>query len=112
MSDNKITFYYYTAWDGFAWQGCDEQTARSLQGYMDATKTLPSSPAEEPPFGGVVPCKISGQVGVAVYRYLTRKKGDLSGRDSLYIALAFIPLDVGCVDFAKLLDLPQISEHK
>ena len=108
MSD-KITIYYYTAWDGFAWQGCDEATARSLQGYMEATKTLPKSSSDEPPFGGAVPCKIKGEIGVAVYRYLTRMKGDLSGRDSLYIALAFVPLNVGPVDFVKLLDLPQLS---
>ena len=108
MSDT-ITLYYYTAWDGFAWQGCDEATAKSLQGYMEATKTLPKSSADEPPFGGAVPCKIAGKIGVAVYRYMTREKGDLSGRDCLYIALAFIPLDVGCVDFAKLLELPQLN---
>ena len=109
MSDT-ITVYYYTAWDGFAWQGCDEATAKSLQGYMEATKTLPKSSADEPPFGGAVPCKIAGQIGVAVYRYMTREKGDLSGRDCLYIALAFIPLDVGCVDFSKLLELPQLNK--
>ena len=87
MSDT-ITLYYYTAWDGFAWQGCDEATAKSLQGYMEATKTLPKSSADEPPFGGAVPCKIAGKIGVSVYRYMTREKGDLSGRDCLYIALA------------------------
>lgn len=108
MNDN-ITFYYYTAWDGFAWQGCDEVTANSLQDYMEATKTLPKSSTDEPPFGGVVACKISGQFGVAVFRYLTRKKGDLSGRDSLYLALAFIPLASGCVDFSALLELPQLT---
>lgn len=107
--NDTITLYYYTAWDGFAWQGCDEATAKSLQGYMEATKTLPRSSADEPPFGGAVPCKIAGRTGVAVYRYLVRRKGDLSGRDSLYIALAFIPLDVGCVDFVALLGLPQLS---
>ena len=107
--NDKITLYYYTAWDVFAWQGCDEATAKSLQGYMEATKTLPRSSADEPPFGGAVPCKIAGRTGVAVYRYLVRRKGDLSGRDSLYIALAFIPLDVGCVDFVALLGLPQLS---
>ena len=109
MNDNTITFYYYTAWDGFSWQGCDEATANSLQLYMEATKTLPKSSADRPPFGGAVPCKINGKVGVAVYRYHTRVKGDLSGRDSLYIALAFVPLGAGCVDFAKLLDLPQLA---
>ena len=109
---DRITFYYYTAWDGFAWQGCDESTANSLQGYMEATRTLPKSSADQPPFGGAVPCKIKGQTGVAVYRYHVRLKGDLSNRDSLYIALAFVPLDVGCVDFAKLLALPQLAETK
>ena len=109
MDNKTITFYYYTAWNGFAWQGCDEATADSLQLYMEATKTLPKSSADRPPFGGAVPCKINGTGGVAVYRYHTREKGDLSGRDSLYIALAFVPLGVGCVDFAKLLDLPQLA---
>lgn len=107
--NDTITFYYYTAWDGFAWQGCDEATAKSLQGYLEATRTLPRSSADVPPFGGAVPCKISGRIGVAVYRYHTRRKGDLSGRDSLYIALAFIPLDVGCVDFSALLGVPQLA---
>ena len=110
--NDKITIYYYTAWDGFAWQGCDETTAKSLQRSMEATKTLPNSSAEHPPFGGAVPCKVGPDVGVAVYRYHTREKGDLSGRDSLYIALAFVPLSVGCVDFAKILELPQLAKTK
>ena len=115
MSDT-ITVYYYTAWDGFAWQGCDAATARSLQGYMEATKTLPKTAADKPPFGGAVTCKISGQIGVAFYRYLTRKNGDLSGRDSLYIALAFVPLSCvaiekdECIDFAKLLEQPELAD--
>ena len=108
--NDMITVYYYTAWDGFAWQGCDEGTAKSLQGYMEATRTLPRSSVDEPPFGGAVPCKIAGEVGVAVYRYHTRVKGDLSGRDSLYVALAFIPLSTSCVDFSKVLELRQLSE--
>ena len=66
MMNDTITIYYYTAWDGFAWQGCDDVTAKSLQGYMEATKTLPKSSVDEPPFGGAVPCKIAGCVGVAV----------------------------------------------
>ena len=107
--NDTITIYYYTAWDGFSWQGCDDATAKSLQGYMEATKTLPKSTVDVPPFGGAVPCKIAGRIGVAVYRYHTRLNGDLSGRDSLYIALAFVPLDTGCVDFARLLDLPQLA---
>ena len=110
--DKKITFYYYTAWDGFAWQGCDEAVAKSLQRSMEATKTLPNSPADRPPFGGAVLCKIGAEVGVAVYRYHTREKGDLSGRDSLYIALAFVPLRVGCVDFARLLDRDELAKTK
>ena len=56
MNDNTITFYYYTAWDGFAWQGCDEATANSLQLYMEATKTLPKSSTDRPPFGGARVC--------------------------------------------------------
>lgn len=106
----EITVYYYTAWDGFAWQGCDEATAKSLQRSMEATKTLPNSSSDHLPFGGAVPCKIGPDVGVAVYRYHTREKGDVSGRDSLYIALAFVPLSVGCVDFAKLLEKKELAE--
>lgn len=106
----EITVYYYTAWDGFAWQGCDEATAKSLQRSMEATKTLPNSSSDHLPFGGAVPCKIGPDVGVAVYRYHTREKGDVSGRDSLYIALAFVPLSVGCVDFAKLLEKRELAE--
>ena len=67
--NDTITIYYYTAWDGYAWQGCDASTAKSLQSYMEATGTLPRSSVDKPPFGGAVPCKIAGQIGVAVYRY-------------------------------------------
>lgn len=109
-SNDSITFYYYTAWDGYAWQGCDESTAKTLQGYMEATNTLPKTSAEKPPFGGAVPCKLDNTVGVAVYRYHTRVNGDLSGRDSIYIALAFVPLSTGCVDFAKLLAVDQLAK--
>lgn len=110
--NDTITIYYYTAWDGYAWQGCDAATAKSLQSYIEAAGTLPRSSADKYPFGGAVPCKIAGQIGVAVYRYHTRIKGDLSGRDSLYIALAFVPMEVGTVDFAKLLELTELSETK
>lgn len=111
MADERdmITVYYYTAWDGFSWQGCDESEAKSLQRYMEATGTLPETSADKPPFGGAVPCKIGGKVGVAVYRYHTREKGDMSGRDCLYIALAFVPLKVGCVDFGKILTDTKLS---
>lgn len=110
--NDKITIYYYTAWDGYAWQGCDKATAVALTTYIEATRTLPTSSAVHPPFGGAVSCLIAGVAGVAVYRYHVRLRGDLSGRDSLYIALAFVPLDIGCVDFAKLLELPQLAAPK
>ena len=107
--NDAITIYYYTAWDGYSWQGCDEDTSKALQKYMDVTGTLPKSPTDPMPYGGAVPCKISGRVGVAVYRYHIRVEGDASHRDSLYIALAFIPLEAGCVDFAKILELRQLA---
>ena len=114
--DNVIGIYYYTAWNGYAWQGCDEAEARSLQRYMEATGTLPKSSTDVPPWGGAVACKLAGKVGVAVYRYHVRRNGDLSGRDSLYIALAFIPLGImpsgQCVDLRKILVLRQLSEPK
>jgi len=108
--DSRIRIFYYTAWDGFAWQNCDEATASSLKRCMDATGTLPKSYSEKTPYGGAALCRLGDEMGVAVYRYHTRMNGDMSGRDSLYIALAFVPFGLGCIDIVRLLTLKQLDE--
>ncbi|MBO7482951.1 MAG: hypothetical protein J6U17_03590 [Kiritimatiellae bacterium] len=109
---NAITIYYYTAWNGYSWQGCDAAKASDLQRYMEAAGVLPGDPNRRPPFGGAIACQISGRMGVAVYRCGIRAKGDAFGRDSLLIALAFIPLECGPVDFAALLSRPEMSPSR
>lgn len=105
---NGITVYYYTAWNGYSWQGCDAAKSADLQRYMEAAGVLPGDPGRKPPFGGAIACQIAGSMGVAVYRCGIRPKGDAFGRDSVFIALAFIPLERGPVDFAALLAMPQM----
>jgi len=104
----KIKVYIYTAWNGYGWQGCsaDTATAVDLRRYLEATGTMPKSSGDTPPFGGAIACQINGTMGCALYTYLVRERGDVFGRDSLYVAFAFIPWDPESgfkVDFGKLL---------
>ena len=103
-----ITIYYYTAWNGYSWQGCGASTAASLQRYMEAAGVLPGTPGRNPPFGGAIACQVDDEMGVAVYRCGIREKGDAFGRDSLFIALSFVPLEAGPVDIASVLSLQQM----
>jgi hypothetical protein len=48
-------------------------------------------------------------MGVAVYKCGVRERGDAFGRDSLFIALAFVPLEYGPADFSAIMSLPQMS---
>ena len=106
---NTIKIYYYTAWNGYSWQGCDDATAASLQRYMEASGVLPGDPGREPPFGGAIACQVGNSMGVAVYKCGVRERGDAFGRDSLFIALAFVPLEYGPADFSAIMSLPQMS---
>ena len=105
---NEIKIYYYTAWNGYSWQGCDEATSSSLQRYMEAAGVLPGEEGKTP-FGGAIACQVGDDMGVAVYRCGVREKGDAFGRDSLFIALAFVPLKCGPVDFAAVMAMSQMS---
>lgn len=89
----KIKLYYYTAKNGYAWQGCSDEIANSLQRYMEAVGALPR-PTNLNIFGGATVCQIVDEMGVAVYRYHTIEKGDNFGRDCNLIALAFIPIKI------------------
>lgn len=89
----KIKLYYYTAKNGYAWQGCSDEIANSLQRYMEAVGALPI-PTNLNIFGGATVCQIVDEMGVAVYRYHTIEKGDNFGRDCNLIALAFIPIKI------------------
>lgn len=106
---NTIKIYYYTAWNGYSWQGCDDATAASLQRYMEASGVLPGDPGREPPYGGAIACQVGNCMGVAVYKCGVRERGDAFGRDSLFIALAFVPLEYGPADFSAIMSLPQMS---
>ena len=106
---NAITIYYYTAWNGYSWQGCDDATAADLQRYMEAAGVLPGDAGREPPLGGAIACQIGDCMGVAVYRCGIRSRGDAFGRDSLFISLAFVPLEYGPVDFSAIMSLSQMS---
>lgn len=103
MDTSDITCYFYTAWNGYAWQGCDEKTASDLQRYLEETGTMPESPDAALPFGGAIGCRIAGRMGTALYRYHVRRQGDAFGRDSLYVVLAFIPCGAPPIDFVDLL---------
>lgn len=101
---NQIRVYIYTAWNGYDWQGCETGIATDLRRYLEATDTMPKTSGDKPPFGGVIACQIGGKMGVGFYTYMLRKQGDIFGRDSLYVAFAFIPKDFEYkVDFAKML---------
>ena len=104
-----IKIYVYTAFNGYAWHGCDEQTANDLRSFMEATGTLPKGSSDRPPYGGAVRCVIGGETGTGVYRYLVRERGDAFGRDSMYLSFAFVPTSDGRVDFAKLLECQEMS---
>ena len=107
-----IKIYVYTAFNGYAWHGCDEQTANDLRSFMEATGTLPKGTSDSPPYGGAVRCIIGGETGTGVYRYLVRERGDAFGRDSMYLSFAFVPSSDGRVDFAKLLECPEMAEPR
>lgn len=111
--DNPIKLYYYTAKNGYAWQGCDEEIASSLQRYMEAAGALPR-PENSNVFGGATVCQLAEDMGVAVYRYHTIEKGDDFGRDCNLVALAFIPIKdllafERAVDFGELLSDASLS---
>lgn len=59
--DNPIKLYYYTAKNGYAWQGCDEETANSLQRYMEAAGALPR-PDDSNIFGGATVCQLAEDI--------------------------------------------------
>ena len=102
---DRIRVYIYTAVSGYAWQGCDDDLAEALQ------KCVGQTMKDEA--GGMRRWEIGGLNGTAIYRCHVRKGGDFQGRDSKYVALAFIPF--ACVgerrvDFAALWDHPYLAE--
>ena len=107
-----IKIFVYTAFNGYAWHGCDEQTANDLRSFMEATGTLPKGASDRPPYGGAVRCIIGGETGTGVYRYLIRERGDAFGRDSMYLSFAFVPSSDGRVDFVRLLECPEMAEPR
>ena len=101
---DRIKVYIYTAVNGYAWQGCDEDLAAALQ---KCVGQLGESEA-----GGIRRWEIGGFNGTAIYRCHVRKGGDFQGRDSKYVALAFLPF--GCVgerrvDFAAIWNHPYLA---
>lgn len=120
-NQNIRRVYVYTAVNGYAWQGCEnERTVKDdLQRLIDDAcdyDTLPApdgKPTPKTPLGGIVSGTLSGKPGFAVWRVHTRVAGDFEYRSSRYIALVFLPfeeIDPSEMDFAKLWNAPQLRE--
>ena len=90
----NIRVYVYTAVNGYAWQGCGESLSASLSACVDALGLPEGHGSAEAPLGGVIRWKVAGENGTAVLRVHVRKSGDFRGRDSRYVALAFLPFRV------------------
>ncbi len=102
--DMKVRVYVYTATNGYSWQGCEDELSESLRTCLGSSWKNPSSGGGAA-LGGIRRGVVGGLNGTAVYRVHVRKNGDFAGRDSGYVALAFIPFEqVGeCfVDYARL----------
>lgn len=102
---DKIGVYIYTAVNGYAWQGCDRKTSDSLQ---KCVGQIADGEA-----GGIRRGTVDGLNGTAFFRCHVRKGGDFAGRDSSYVALAFIPfahIGARCIDYVKLWRHPLLAE--
>lgn len=105
MLQDKIGVYIYTAVNGYAWQGCDRKTSDALQ---KCVGQIADGEA-----GGIRRGTVDGLNGTAFFRCHVRKGGDFAGRDSSYVALAFIPfahIGARCIDYVKLWRHPLLAE--
>lgn len=110
-----IAVFIYTAWDGYAWQGCDANLAEALENCILESGTKPRDLDGEIPFGGIRMCLANGGKHLAVFRYHIRKNGDALGRDSLYLALALVPFPFPSglnIDLAKLFAHPFLAQTR
>lgn len=104
MEQNRIRVYVYTAVNGYAWQGCDDELSESLRTCLGSS-TRADARDGSTFLGGVRRGLVGGLNGTAVYRLHVRKAGDFAGRDSDYAVMAFLPFaHIGSrfVDYAKL----------
>ena len=86
----KIRVYIYTAVNGYSWQGCDKELAKSLDICLGSSwKT--AAPNGSSAMGGIRRGEVGGLNGTAIFRVHVRRNGDFAGRDSDYVALAFLP---------------------
>ena len=104
----RIRVYVYTAVNGYSWQGCDGALAESLRSCLGSSwKDRASDGATL--LGGIRRGEVGGLNGTAVYRVHVRRNGDFAGRDSDYVALAFIPFaQIG----GRLVDYPRLWGHR
>ncbi len=110
-SSLTIRVYIYTATNGYSWQGCDDDLAESLRSCLGSSWKNPASDGL-PALGGIRRGSVGGFNGTAIYRVHVRKSGDFAGRDSDYVALAFIPFaQIGehFVDYAGIWRHPLLA---
>ena len=88
---NQIRVYVYTAVNGFAWQGCDNELAQSLDECLGKGAEALNGVA---PLGGIRRGVVGGRNGTAIFRCHIRRHGDFAGRDCKYVALAFFPFEL------------------
>ncbi len=108
----KLRIYVYTAVNGYAWQGCNAVLSSSLASCVEALGLAGAGSGSESSCGGVIRWKVAGENGTAVLRVHTRKAGDFRGRDSRYIALAFLPFRVTRIhpaDYRRLWHHPLLA---
>ncbi len=106
-----IRVYIYTATNGYSWQGCDDALVESLRSCLGSSwKNAGTDGAR--PLGGIRRGAVGGLNGTVFFRSHVRKSGDFAGRDSDYIALAFIPFAMireQVVDYAGLWRHPLLA---
>ncbi len=102
---DSVRVYIYTAENGYAWQGCDGETADSLKKCIGNAAAVGA--------GGIRRGEVGGFNGTCLYRRSVRTGGDFAGRDSSYIALVFLPFaQMGGrkADFARLWNHPLLAQ--
>lgn len=113
--NTRFRLFVHTAYEGYAWQGCDESLAAALDAWRSETGVWNEladpglAPTANNPVGGLLRYTLDGTPGLFLWRVHVRKRGDARQRDSRYAAVLFLPLDgiAGLrIDFARLWNAP------
>ena len=115
VRSTRFRLFVHTAYEGYAWQGCDESLAAALDAWRSETGVWNEladpgmAPTANNPVGGLLRYTLDGTPGLFLWRVHVRKRGDARRRDSRYAAVLFLPLDgiAGLrIDFARLWNAP------